>query len=153
MINGDHKTPGRRGNYLNCGISWPLSATHGKVSLSPRWSALGGFINESFQELAAHLPTFLSFSSPPGQSDLPSLPPPSEGPLGTAWTSWPEVAGGRGLGDIESSFYSRPPPRLPILPVIPRGLWAGCATLGPIPTPASPSLPRARSCGHSEIRV
>lgn len=46
MINGDHKTPGRRGNYLNCGISWPLSATHGNMSREPSSQVvrLGGFL-------------------------------------------------------------------------------------------------------------
>jgi hypothetical protein len=43
MINGDHKTPGRRGNYLNCGISWPLSANMGTESLSPQVVRLRGF--------------------------------------------------------------------------------------------------------------
>lgn len=41
MINGDHRTPGGRGNYLSCGISWPLSATHGASALSPRLASLG----------------------------------------------------------------------------------------------------------------
>lgn len=60
MINGDHKTPGRWGNYLNCGISWLLSASRGKGEPSPSWSLSGVFINEPFQEFAAHPPASLS---------------------------------------------------------------------------------------------
>lgn len=70
MINGDHRTPGGRGNYLSCGISWPLSATLGASEPSPKLSGLGVFINEPFQELVAHLPAPLRASPAlPGQPD------------------------------------------------------------------------------------
>lgn len=76
MINGDHRTPGGRGNYLSCGISWPLSAAHGASEPSPKLSGLGVFINEPFQELATHLPASLGGSPTlPGQSDPASGSP------------------------------------------------------------------------------
>lgn len=103
MINGDHRTPGGRGNYLSCGISWPLSAAHGASEPSPKLSGLGVFINEPFQELATHLPASLGGSPTlPGQSDpaILWLASPSERPPGKFGLPGLECPG-RGLGDTE----------------------------------------------------